>query len=217
VTRVCTPNQTLPVRDLTPESVEEDALELVARHGYLAPENLVELEPEERGAIASWVRQFRPDLFKQLECAYEAGDQWAFYSATTSMCLSLNVLFDEETTRNLHTLPEEERERVRTLPVSPETWRQLQARARWHVARPLRRSSAGPRMRHGRSTRHVRRRRVASSPRRARAPGRPGEDGESDDDDVDPLPAGLILDFTAASERLSRHLQRRAAHRRIAW
>jgi hypothetical protein len=68
------------------------------------------------------------------------------------------------------------------MPVNPATWRQLRTRSRWHMAHPHHRHSrpiAAPRHGcHRRQTRHVRRRRVASSPRRARAPGRLDDDPE---------------------------------------
>ena|SRR5215207_354933 len=193
------------VSDPTPESVR-GALEVVARHGYLALENLAALEPEEWEAIQRCIREFRPDLFAQLADAYAPGDRVGLYYAKTLLCGLLNRWFDEEATRNLHTLPEEERERVRALPVNAETWSRLQARSRWHMAHPHQYRRLAPRR-----SRHSRRRRTATARRTRAGASRDGPGADDDGDGLDPLPAGLVPGFTAASERLSRHLQRGAA------
>lgn len=171
----------------TPASVRR-ALAVVARHGYLTPEKLAALEADEWDAVQNCIREFKPTLFVQIANTHAGGDRVGFATALGALCGVLNLWFDQEATSNLHALPEEERERVRALPVNAETWRQLRVRSRWHMVRPRRRSSAAPRMRHGRPMRHVRRRRVASSPRRSRAPSRLADDDEPDD--LVALPAG---------------------------
>src|SRR5215204_1782594 len=88
------------VSDPTPQSVR-NALEVVAHHGYLTLHNLAALELEEWEAIQRWMREFRPDVFVQLADAYAVGDRVGLYYAKTRLCGLLNLLFDEEATRNL--------------------------------------------------------------------------------------------------------------------
>jgi hypothetical protein len=52
--------------------------------------------------------------------------------------------------------------------------------------------------------------------RRRAGSSRDGPDDPPDDPDLDPPPIALLRGFTEASERLSRHLQRRAASRYVA-
>jgi hypothetical protein len=170
--------------DSTPTSVRR-ALDVVARHGYLAPEKLGKLPADDFAAIRTCVVEFMPRLAMRIVEAPEAGDRPAALTVWGHALGRINGFFDQEATWNLHALPKEEREAVRAQPVNATTWRRLQARSRWHMNDPHRRRdrlpNAAPRYgRHGRQTRNVRRRRVASSPRRARAPGRPGEPSEAD-------------------------------------
>jgi hypothetical protein len=173
------------VSDPTPESVR-GALDVVVRHGqYLSPEKFGELSPDDREAIEHCVNDFMPRLALQISEAQEAGDKVAVWILWCEVCGWINRFFDQVTCWDLQALPAEEREVVRAQPVNQETWRQLRARSRWHMAHPGRHSHRCPGAarrygRHGRQTRHARRRRVASSPRRARAPSRQGEDPEPD-------------------------------------
>jgi hypothetical protein len=167
--------------DTTPPAVRA-ALELVARHGHLSPEKLKRFSPEDFSAITGCI----PDYLERVSF------MWDFMPPPTTLsevlydlCGWLNQQFGREATRNLHSLPEAERESFHARPVNQESWRQLRSRARWHSApQRFRRDaycSALRVRRGGQRTRRVRR--VASSPRRARAPSHLGDDPEPDDDD----------------------------------
>jgi hypothetical protein len=159
--------------DPTPARVKA-ALDVVARHGYLSADKLHAMSPDDWNAIQDWAREFEPALFVKLTDAYAAGDRVGFNVALTELCGVLNHTFAQESTRDLHALPEQEREAFRSKPVNPQTWTRLHSRSRWRTAHSHSHRCSGVVLRHGRhgrQTRHVRRRRVASSRRLARAPG----------------------------------------------
>jgi hypothetical protein len=155
----------------TPPSVQA-ALDVVAHHGHLTPEKLRALSPEEFAAITGCIEELPPWLAAELAESFAADDQIAVMNALHVLCGWLSLQFDQEATRNLHALPEQEREAVYAQPVNQETWRTLRTRARWHSS-PLhfRRDAYCPALRLRRGGQRTRRvRRIASSPRRARAP-----------------------------------------------
>lgn len=78
-----------------------------------------------------------------------------------------------QTVADLHSLPKAQQARFRRMRVDPHSRALLRLRAN-HARLPVRPCP----MRGGPQRRHVRRRRVASSPRRARAPGRLADDPE---------------------------------------
>ena len=164
------------IGDPTPPTVRA-ALEVVAHHGHLSPSNFDTLSPTERDAISECVIEFMPGLAARIL----DGDRLAWFE----VCGWLNRHFDMEATWNLNTLPEAERDTFRARPVSQESWRQLRSRARWEASpRRFRRDAYCPALRVRRGGQRTRRvRRVASSPRRARAPSHLGDDPEPDDDD----------------------------------
>jgi hypothetical protein len=169
--------------DPTPLSVRS-ALEVMARHGHLTPTKLRTLSPEEFEAITGCIEDLPPWLAMELADAFDAGDQFAVLNALHALCGWLSFRFDQEATRNLRALPEAERESFWTQDVTQENWRQLRHRAKWHSSQQrFRREAYCPALRirrGGQRTRRVRRR-VASSPRRARAP------SHLDDPDLAPL------------------------------
>jgi hypothetical protein len=187
------------ISDPTPSTLRR-ALDVMARNGgYLSLKKLKGFSREDFGAITDCIpdyldgMDFMPPSYAEQILANGTFDENAASEVLYCLCGWLNRQFDQESVANLWTLPQQEREAVRALPVNQKTWQQLRSRSRWHAVRPHRLDrcpSAAPRQgRHGRQTRHVRRRRVASSPRRARAPGR------SADDDPEPsdLTAALLV------------------------
>jgi hypothetical protein len=156
-------------------------LDVVAHHGHLSPEKLGDLSGEELAAIKRFIGMDRPDLLERLAAAKAAGDERAFWGwLIPEMCGWLNFRFDQESTARLHKLPEAEREGFLPRPVNQESWRQLHARARWHASsHRFRREAHCPALRIRRGGQRSRRvRRVASSPRRARAPSHLGDPDE---------------------------------------
>jgi hypothetical protein len=163
------------VADPTPPSVRA-ALDVMARLGcYLTPEKLDELSSEDSEAIGACIIEFMPAHAVQIA---EAADENTVLTLMYMVCGQLNRWFDQEATWNLHALPEQEREVVRAQPVNQKTWRQLHTRARWHSSpRRFRREAHCPALRLRRGGQRTRRvRRVASSPRRARAPSHLGDE-----------------------------------------
>jgi hypothetical protein len=173
---------------------EPSVFDVVARHGHLTVEKLGQLSGQELAAIEHFIEIDRPDLHKQLAAAMAGGDELEFWGLLIpEMCGWINFRFDQESTARLHKLPEQEREAFHGKPVNTETWRRLRARSRWHMAHPHqhRRHTAAPRHgRYGRQSRHGRRRSVRTGPRRARAPGRLGDD-DPEPEHVGRCPAGV--------------------------
>jgi hypothetical protein len=160
------------VSDSTPLSVRR-ALEVVAHHGYLAPEKLEQLSPEEFEAVKDCIVEYAQVHFIAIVDAHETGDRAALWSAWGLALGRLNLFFEQDATWNLNTIPEAERERFRARPVTQESWRQLRSRARRHTSpHRFRREAHCPALRIRRGGQRTRRvsRRVSSSRRRARAP-----------------------------------------------
>jgi len=178
------------VADQTPPSVP-GLLDVMARRGYFRPEILEALPDEDAEAVSQFVRECMAGVTEQVNEAVATGNEVDRSILLETICFWANRTFDMEVGAALDRLSEEEHESFRQKPVNQETWRQLQASA-WQ--RPLRPCYRAPeRMRGGQHRRHVRRRRrVASSPRRARAPARSG-DGPEPAHDVDRRDAEVAL------------------------
>jgi hypothetical protein len=181
--------------DPTPPSVRR-ALEVVAHHGYLTPEKLHELSPDEFKAIKDCIAEYAQAHFMAIVEAQETGDRDALWSAWSLACGRLNLFFDQETTWYLNTIPEAERESFRAKPVTQGSWRELRSRTRWHSPQRFRRDTYCKALRIRRGGQRTRRvhRRAASSPRRARAPSHLDDEPEPPLRDISPAASRRAVD-----------------------
>jgi hypothetical protein len=104
----------------------ERVFEMVAQRGrYLAPDDLLTLDPEEGELLERFVEHEWPDL------AVAQGPELEWVAGL--ICGLINIAFDREAAQRIREIPEDERPAVREQTVNAESWHQLRNRAAHQV------------------------------------------------------------------------------------
>jgi hypothetical protein len=162
-------------------------LGVVARQGgCLTWEAFLALEGEDKVAIDDFVSESMPGLTSLRNEAFETRNNDLLLEVSFRICSNINRAFGMMVLAGLQTLPEEEGDELRPLAINGETWRKFKTRIASHTRPPHRDClhHRGPVRAHNRR-REPRRRSVSRGPRRARAPGRSGDDESEPERDLE--------------------------------